>query len=133
MTAKLDISFSELNNEYSQLKDQFQFLETKRNSELILLQERQSKLIVLIELSNRSSILNEQYQTDILRLRSTIEASTLLIDDNHTFQKNCPLCNHKIKTHCTEDDIFKIITSCESEIKKIQGLLNESEIQKDSF
>lgn len=127
---ELDIKYNRLNDLSTQLNNQFQQLENLRNNELANLKKKQNKENNLKELSIRSSILSEQYKTDILRLRSTIEASTLLINDEHTFQKNCPLCNSQTESNCSEDELIKIINSCGKEINKIQGLLTESQISE---
>src|SRR5690606_924383 len=115
---KLDNSFGNLNTTYSDLKVQFVELEERRNTELENLQTNQSKAKVLTELYKRSSILKTQYKTDISRLKSTIETSVLLIG-NHTYNKNCPLCNSKIEESCEDDNVNQVISSCEIEIAKI--------------
>lgn len=121
---KLDKSFSELKNRYSKLNVQFKVLEEKRNLELSKIRVKQSREKVLNELYKRSSLLKNQYETDISRLKSTIETSTLLLG-NHTFNNECPLCKNKIKEKCKDDQVNKIIDSCEFEIRKIVSLLNE--------
>lgn len=83
-----------------------------------------SKNIYLNEIYNRSKILEEQYINDIARLETTIEASFLLTG-GHTLDSNCPLCKQKLSSNCEEVDIHNIISSCNSEIAKINALFLE--------
>ena len=70
-------------------------------------------------------MLKSHYHSDIARLKSTIETSVLLNEENHSANGNCPLCNGEIKQECSIADIKKIIDSCSIEIQKIETLLQE--------
>ncbi|MDP4208269.1 MAG: hypothetical protein Q8928_05590 [Bacteroidota bacterium] len=113
-----------LNVEYQNLNKQFSLLESEREGFNADLQDKKSRQKVLKELLTRSNLLKEQYDNDIRRLRATIEASVLL-SGNHTMDKNCPLCNNIINEKCNEEEIAKIINSCNNEILKIDGLKKE--------
>ena len=73
----------------------------------------------------RTDLLKSHYHSDIARLKSTIETSVLLNEENHSANGNCPLCNGEIKQECSIADIKKIIDSCSTEIQKIETLLQE--------
>ena len=111
---KITDGIENLNVEYQNLNKQYSLLEGERegfNNELLTKRSRQK---VLKELLNRSNLLREQYENDIRRLKATIEASVLL-SDNHTMDKNCPLCNNVLNEKCNEEEIGKIINSCNNE------------------
>ncbi len=110
-----------LNIDFLSLKKQFSILESERQNFNLILQDKTSRYKVLRELIKRSNLLNEQYQSDIQRLKATIEASNLLAG-NHTLDRNCPLCFNKIEEACDEEEILAIINSCQNEIYKIQSL-----------
>ncbi|MCD9584256.1 hypothetical protein [Tenacibaculum maritimum] len=132
---KIDNSFKSLNIKFKTIQKTFHKHENKRNSLTSKSNELKSKLKILEELYDRSLILKEQYTTDIKRLKSSIEASILLIDNNHTYDKDCPVCNNKITEKCNETEIKNIIKSCESEIIKIEKLkleLKNSQILMES-
>jgi len=123
---KLDLSFGELNKSYEDLKGSYSALEKKRSKSQSYLDEKEKRYAVIMELHKRSGILKEQYNTDIQRLKSTIETSILLKDnEGHTYKQNCPLCNNEMLETCSAEDLRKIINSCEVEIKKITSLLSE--------
>ncbi len=99
----------------------------ERNTSVNDLLEKESREKVLNELLLRSKILDQQYITDIERLYATIEAGYLFIE-NDSDNKICPVCNSlATKGITTDNDINKIIFSCENEIKKISLLKKELE------
>ncbi|WP_075343154.1 AAA family ATPase [Tenacibaculum agarivorans] len=122
---KIDTNFKSFNDNFIKLQKEFNSKEQIRYSLTSKLDKHKSKFKILEELFERSNILEEQYSTDINRLKSTIEASILLKDNSHSNDKNCPLCKNKITENCDETEINNIILSCESEIHKIEKLILE--------
>lgn len=93
--------------------------------------EKESREKVLNELLHRSSILEQQYRTDIQRLQATIEAGYLFMENNND-EKKCPICNNiTTKDNTTDDEISKIIKSCENEIRKVALLAKELKSSQD--
>jgi hypothetical protein len=114
-----------LSEKHSSLQNQYNEIEIKRKETLDILYKRQSRKRVIDELYKRSDLLKSHYLTDVARLKSTIETSILLNEDNHSTIGNCPLCNGIIKEECSIADINKIIDSCSKEIQKIESLIQE--------
>lgn len=114
----------ELKNTYQIINDDYISLSSQRNDLSIGLESSNSKRRELEELYKRSNLLKNHYETDIERLKSTIEASVLLKDKNDE-SYYCPFCKNKIPHDCDVNDINEIIESCYAEIKKINGLLFE--------
>lgn len=127
---KLSIRHSSLQNQYNEV-------ETKRKELLEILLIKQSRKRIIEELYKRSDLLKSHYISDIARLKSTIETSILLNEENHSLNGNCPLCNGQLKEECNIATINEIIESCASEIDKIeflkQELIESEKILKDEF
>ncbi|WP_299835072.1 hypothetical protein [uncultured Tenacibaculum sp.] len=123
---KLEGNFDVINNKYIELNDVYSSKEKRRSEYLFELSEKKSSVKILEELKERSFILDKQYEVDLLRLKSTIEASELLIDDNHTYDKNCPICDNVVESKCDVNSVNEIIKSCIAEEDKIKKLLIES-------
>lgn len=115
----------DLSKKHSILQKKYNEIESKRNEILDELQLRKSRKRVIEELYKRTELLKSHYNSDIARLKSTIETSILLYDNKHSTNSNCPLCNGKIKQECSDSDIDQIINSCNSEIQKIEILIQE--------
>lgn len=126
-----------LSEKHSSLQNQYNEIESKRRDILDVLYKRQSRKRVIDELYKRSDLLKSHYYTDVARLKSTIETSILLNEENHSASGNCPLCNGEIKEECSIADINKIIDSCSIEIQKIESLIQEllesEKILKEEF
>lgn len=114
-----------LSEKHSSLQGQYNEIESKRKATLDVLYKRQSRKRVLEELYKRTDLLKSHYYSDVARLKSTIETSMLLNEENHSASGNCPLCNGEIKEECSIADIKKIIDSCSIEIQKIESLIQE--------
>jgi hypothetical protein len=125
----IDRNLKNLENEYSNLNDIFTDLETNRKSKNLEIRETSNRIITLEEILKRSDILKRQYQSDINRLRATIEAGDLI----DTFEViNCPVCNSEIKAEELVD-IEQITNSSLIEIQKITDLLDELKQSTSSF
>lgn len=125
----LDEVISQINNlteTHGKLYENYQTLNSLRNEAIESNDSLNSEKKVLKELIDRSKILELHYNSDIKRLRSTIEASYLL-KDNPNAKSECPLCKSKIDHQCDENEISKIIESCTAEIEKINKLKIELE------
>lgn len=84
------------------------------------------EFIDLRETLVRSELLKQQYKSDINRLKSTIEASELLLNNFDHGQK-CPVCQNSIDQKCDDAFIEQLILSSKGEIQKINSLLIELE------
>lgn len=105
----------------SDIKNEYEELSLERSSLLKKKEEIGRQKRELIELQKRSGILDSHYTTDKHRLKSTIEACVLLLDDKSE-EKICPLCQSNLPHSCENEDINKIIESCQAEFKKIDHL-----------
>jgi len=123
--AETNSVIEKLSEKHSSLQNKYNEIEIKRTKALELLYIKQSRRRVIEELYKRSDLLKAHYHSDIARLKSTIETSILLNEENHSTNGNCPLCNGEIKQECSITEINKIIDSCSTEIEKIETLLQE--------
>ncbi|WP_299112390.1 AAA family ATPase [uncultured Winogradskyella sp.] len=114
-----------LTENHSNLQNKFNEIESERVKTLDILHKRQSRKRVIEELYKRTDLLKSHYYSDVSRLKSTIETSILLNEENHSENGNCPLCNGEIEGKCSIEDINKIIDSCSKEIQKIESLIQE--------
>lgn len=114
-----------LTENHSNLQNKFNEIESKRLKTLDILHKRKSRKRVIEELYKRTDLLKSHYNSDVSRLKSTIETSILLNEENHSTSGNCPLCNGEIEEKCSIADITKIIDSCSKEIQKIESLIQE--------
>jgi len=137
LLSETNLVIDKLSEKHSSLQSQYNEIEIKRKETLDNLYKKQSRKRVIEELYKRSDLLKSHYLTDVNRLKSTIETSILLNEDNHSINGNCPLCNGVIKEECSLADINKIIDSCSKEIEKIESLIKEllesEKILKDEF
>jgi|GEM_PF-1297459 hypothetical protein len=123
--AETNSVIEKLKEKHSSLQNKYNEIEGKRKEALEVLYIRKSRKRVIEELYKRTDLLNLHYHSDVARLKSTIETSVLLNEENHSTNGNCPLCNGKIKQECSIADIKKIIDSCSTEIQKIETLIQE--------
>lgn len=126
-----------LSEKHFNLQNQFNEIESERVKTLDVLYKIKSRKRVIEELYKRTDLLKSHYYSDVERLKSTIETSVLLNEENHSTSGNCPLCNSEIKEECSIADINKIIDSCSKEIHKIESLIQEllesEKILKEEF
>ncbi|SDH53116.1 AAA family ATPase [Winogradskyella thalassocola] len=126
-----------LTENHSNLQNKFNEIETERVKTLVILHKKQSRKRIIEELYKRTDLLKSHYYSDVSRLKSTIETSVLLNEENHSTNGNCPLCNGEIEEKCSIADINKIIDSCSREIQKIESLIQEllesEKILKEEF
>ncbi|WP_029295238.1 hypothetical protein [Chryseobacterium hispalense] len=123
---RIDISLNNFTLNFNRIKKDYLSVEndfTNKNAEYVDLNKRHNEIT---ELLKRSYILEQQYNSDILRLKSTIESGIFMSENN---EASCPTCKQEITT--TTLDIDKIIVSCESEIQKINSLLKELKVSQN--
>jgi hypothetical protein len=90
------------------------------------IKEQETNKKELEELYFRSAYLKNQYDSDIKRLESTIEAGILLVNSEHE-PSECPVCKRGMPEECDEKEVQQIVISCTAEIGKIQNLRLELE------
>lgn len=110
--------------EYDQLLSEFNELSMTKNSISESLFKLNQDWDNRTEMILRANLLRESYQTDIKRLKATIEAGWLLSENNINVS-TCPLCLSNISCELHHTDIHEIIDSCKFEVNKIFNLLNE--------
>lgn len=106
------------------LKNTFRRLDEERKELANRLSELKNTDIYYSELLLRSEILLKQYVIDLDRLKSTREASDFFVA-GHSVSGRCPLCQSQLNEGCSNEDIIRIIESCNVEIKKIKKLIYE--------
>jgi AAA domain len=120
-----DSAIQILSEKHSSFEKQYKQIESERSECSTRLYKMRSKKRVIEELDKRTNLLKSHYYSDIARLKSTIETSVLLNEENHSTKSNCPLCNSEIEQECLIADIKNIIESCSVEILKIERLIQE--------
>jgi len=129
---KLEVSIRVKNETLSLLYDESRKYETTLDSFWTLWKEDESRLITIIELLSRLSLLKSHYETDILRLKSVKEASMAFSELNIGV---CPICKHLFKEEhheCSTKDLENIHNAADAEIEKINTLqLELIETQKE--
>lgn len=123
---KINTSLDNFTLNFNRIKKDYLSVETdytNKNIEYLDFNKRQNEVI---ELLKRSYILEQQYNSDILRLKSTIESGIFMSEN---IDASCPTCKQEITTETL--DIDKIIISCKSEIQKINSLLSELKISQN--
>ncbi|WP_166381927.1 AAA family ATPase [Polaribacter sp. 11A2H] len=137
MLSETNSLIEKLTENHSNLQNKFNEIESERVKTLNILHKRKSRKRVIEELYKRTDLLKSHYYSDVSRLKSTIETSVLLNEENHSTNGNCPLCNGEIEEKCSIADINKIIDSCSKEIQKIESLIQEllesEKILKEEF
>lgn len=117
---KLNLSIQSLKDEHIELKNLFTEYDSERKNIVDVIRSKKSRLNYLSELLSRAHILSQQYNSDISRLRSTIEAIYSL----DTFGlSSCPVCNSEVDSKDINSSL--IIESSKEEINKISALKNE--------
>jgi len=131
---KIDEQIDKLNESIENFRDSYltSSLEFKKYDEekKVLFNKialNETRLINISEILKRSSILKKQYESDIERLKATIETGQGLSLLTTT---NCPVCTGEIEETI---DIEKLISATTIEIKKTSLLLNELENSKKIY
>ncbi|WP_343686110.1 AAA family ATPase [Chryseobacterium gleum] len=122
---RINVSLNNFTLNFNRIKKDYLSVETdytNKNIEYVEFNKRHSEIT---ELLKRSYILEQQYNSDILRLKSTIESGIFMSENS---EASCPTCQQEITTKTL--DIEQIIISCESEIQKITSLLKELKISQ---
>lgn len=123
---KLEKSLNTFTQNFNRIKTEYLSLEKEYKNKNLVLLDFQKKHDELGELQKRSYILEQQYLSDIVRLKSTIESGLFM---SETSVSSCPTCKQEVETQ--QLDIDQIISSCKSEIRKISSLLNELKISQE--
>lgn len=122
---RINVSLNNFTLNFNRIKKNYLSVETdytNKNIEYVELNKRHSEIK---ELLKRSYILEQQYNSDILRLKSTIESGLFMSENSDA---SCPTCKQEINIKTL--DIEQIIISCESEIQKIASLLKELKVSQ---
>lgn len=90
------------------------------------LRDRKARLSEIDELVSRFALLDEHYQTDLLRLEAIHESGSLFV---HLDRKPCPLCgaepeHQHLDAEC-EGDAEAVVQAADAEIAKIRRLRQE--------
>lgn len=123
---KIESSLNNFTQNFNRIKKDYLSLEKEYKDKNIVLLDFQKKFDELNELQKRSYILEQQYLSDISRLKSTIESGLFMSETNIS---SCPTCKQEVETE--QLDVNQIISSCESEIQKINSLLSELKISQE--
>lgn len=123
---KIENSLNNFTQNFNRIKKEYLSLETEYKDKNIVFLDFQKKHDELGELQKRSYILEQQYLSDISRLKSTIESGLFM---SETSISSCPTCKQVVEAE--QLDIKQIISSCESEIQKINSLLTELKISQE--
>lgn len=122
---RINVSLNNFTLNFNRIKKDYLSVETdytNKNIEYLDFNKRHSEIT---ELLKRSYILEQQYNSDILRLKSTIESGLFMSENSGA---SCPTCKQEITTKTL--DVEQIIISCESEIQKITSLLKELKVSQ---
>ncbi|PZR19209.1 MAG: hypothetical protein DI539_14805 [Flavobacterium psychrophilum] len=123
MIQRIDGAIVDANARHADLKNNFFELDSNRNGIAKKISELRGNVIYNEELLKRSSILKSQYLIDSERLNSTIEASYLLGTTEESGP--CPVCSKPMDCKEHDENVSLVIAACNSEIQKIQKLLDE--------
>ncbi|WP_291118427.1 hypothetical protein [Empedobacter sp. UBA7248] len=123
---KVENSLNNFTQNFNRIKKEYLSLEEEYKVKNIAFLDFQKKYDELSELQKRSYILERQYLSDISRLKSTIESGLFMSETNIS---SCPTCKQEVEVK--QLDVNQIITSCESEIQKINSLLKELKVSQE--
>ncbi|MGV0751430.1 hypothetical protein [Empedobacter brevis] len=123
---KIENSLNNFTQNFNRIKKEYLSLEKDYKDKNIVFLDFQKKHDELNELQKRSYILEQQYLSDISRLKSTIESGLFMSETNIS---SCPTCKQEVEAE--QLDVNQIISSCESEIQKINSLLIELKISQE--
>lgn len=122
----IDQRVSDLKLTYSNISGEMSLIRGERTVIINGIKQKETNKKELEELYFRSSYLKNQYDIDIKRLESTIEAGVLLVNSEHE-PSQCPVCKRGMPEECDEKELQQIIVSCTAEINKIKNLRLELE------
>ena len=125
---KINSSIESSKNDHIYLKELYNKYTNEKQIVEDELRNKKSRFNYLSELLKRANILNHQYDSDMNRLKSTIEACSSLIALESS---KCPLCNNEIENQVI--DVTSIIKASKAEIGKIISLKNELESTVSMF
>src|SRR5690606_22374452 len=117
---KIENSLNNFTQNFNRIKKEYLSLEKEYKDKNIVFLDFQKKYDELEELQKRSHILEQQYLSDISRLKSTIESGLFMSESSIS---SCPTCKQEVLVE--QLDIDQIISSCDTEIQKINLLLRE--------
>ena len=123
--SKIEVSLNNFTLNFDRVKKDYLSVESDYTNKNIEYEDFNKRQKEIKELLKRSYILEQQYTSDILRLRSTIESGIFMSENSDA---SCPTCNQEITTKPL--DIEEIIVSCRSEIEKINSLLKELQVSQ---
>jgi len=123
--AKIDVSLNNFTLNFARIKKDYLSVESDYKNKNVDFTDLNKRHNEITELLKRSYILQQQYNSDVLRLKSTIESGIFMSENN---EASCPTCKQEIATKTL--DIEQIIISCESEIEKINSLLKELKVSQ---
>lgn len=123
--AKIDVSLNNFTLNFARIKKDYLSVESDYKNKNVDFTDLNKRHNEITELLKRSYILEQQYNSDVLRLKSTIESGMFMSENNDA---SCPTCKQEIATKTL--DIKQIIVSCESEIEKINSLLKELKVSQ---
>ena len=124
---KLNKAIEKFKEESSHLNQELKTLNIEKNNFQFQKDKDEGELIKLNEILYRSRILEEQYLSDIKRLKASLEFANFLPKEKSS---PCPVCDNEIKTIV---NIEKITLGTQMELKKIELLMNEVTISKKTF
>lgn len=123
---RIDESISTLNKELRTLSEIQEGLTLKKITQQNLLSKESSNRDELALVRSRSAILSSQYDSDLARLQSTIEACEMLNSEElKTTDWICPVCQSVISTSENTTDLEAVFKACTKEAGKIELLKNE--------
>lgn len=124
----IDIQISKLNefinrfrSEYLVSSQEFKIFDKQKRDIYSNILKKERLLLSINESLKRSKILWKQYNSDILRLKGTLEAGHAF---NNISTSNCPLCDHVIRI-TDNSNVKELIPSINKEIEKIELLISE--------
>lgn len=123
--AKIDVYLNNFTLNFARIKKDYLSVESDYKNKNVDFTDLNKRHNEITELLKRSYILEQQYNSDVLRLKSTIESGIFMSENNDA---SCPTCKQEIATKTL--DIEQIIVSCESEIEKINSLLKELKVSQ---
>jgi len=124
---KLDEAIEKFKGESSNLSKELIVLTISKNNLRVKIDKHKGKLINLNEIQYRSKILEQQYLSDIQRLKASLEFGKFLPEGSPSL---CPVCDNKIKVEVNTEEL-KFGT--EKELKKIELLINELTKSQETF
>ena len=116
---KLDETIEQFKGESSNLSEELKGLNSSKDDLRIEIDKHQGELINLNEILYRSKILEQQYLSDMKRLKASLEFGKFFPEGNPF---PCPVCDNEIKI---EVNIEELKIGIEKELKKIELLIIE--------